>query len=42
MKLRQILIQYEIENNLTHDDMIKKIGIGRSTYFRWLSGESQS
>lgn len=40
MKLRQILIQYEIENNMTHDDMIKKIGIGRSTYFRWLSGES--
>ena len=40
MKLRQILIQYEIENNLTHDDMIQKIGIGRSTYFRWLSGES--
>ena len=40
MKLRQILIQYEIENNLTHDDMIQKIGIGRSTYFRWQSGES--
>lgn len=40
MKLRQILIQYEIENNLSHDEMIQKIGIGRSTYFRWLSGES--
>lgn len=40
MKLRQILIQHEIEHDLSHDDMIKKIGIGRSTYFRWLSGES--
>lgn len=40
MKLRQILIQYEIENNLTRDEMIDKIGVGWSTYFRWLSGES--
>lgn len=40
MKLRQILIQYEIEHNLSHDEMIEKIGVGRSTYFRWLSGES--
>lgn len=40
MKLRQILIQYEIEHGLSHDEMIKLLGIGRSTYFRWLSGES--
>ncbi len=40
MRLRQILIQYEIENNLSHEEMIQKIGIGRSTYFRWLNGES--
>ncbi|WP_270832914.1 LexA family protein [Faecalibacillus intestinalis] len=40
MKLRQILIQYEIEHNMTHDEMIEMIGVGRSTYFRWLSGES--
>lgn len=30
----------KIENNLTYDEMIDKIGVGRSTYFRWLSGES--
>lgn len=41
MKLRQILIQYEVEHNLSHDDMIDLIGIARSTYFRWLSGESE-
>lgn len=40
MKLRQILIEYENDNNLTHDEMIEKLGIARSTYFRWLSGES--
>lgn len=40
MKLRQLLIQYEIEHDLSHDDMIQKLEIGRSTYFRWLSGES--
>lgn len=40
MLLRQLLIQYEIDHDLSHEDMIQKIGIGRSTYFRWLNGES--
>ena len=40
MQLRQIFIQYEIEHKLTHEQMIEKIGVSRSTYFRWLSGES--
>ena len=40
MQLRQIFIQYEIENHLNHEQMIEKIGVSRSTYFRWLSGES--
>lgn len=40
MKLRQILIQFEQENNLTHEELIKQIGVSRSTFFRWLSGES--
>ena len=39
MQLRQIFIQYEIENHLNHEQMIEKIGVSRSTYFRWLSGE---
>lgn len=40
MQLKQLLIQYEIENDLNHNEMAKRIGIGRSTYFRWLNGES--
>lgn len=40
MQLRQLLLQYEIENNIKHDEAAKRIGIGRATYFRWLNGES--
>ena len=40
MQLRQLLLQYEIENNIKHDEAAKRIGIGRATYFRWLKGES--
>ena len=36
MQLRQLLLQYEIENNIKHDEAAKRIGIGRATYFRWL------
>ena len=40
MQLRELLIQYEINNNLTHSEMAKKIGISLSTYYRWINGES--
>ena len=40
MQLRQLLLQYEIENNIKHDEAAKRIGIGRATYFRWLKCES--
>ena len=40
MQLRQLLLQYEIENNIKHDEAARRIGIGRATYFRWLKGES--
>ena len=42
MQLRQLLLQYEIENNIKHDEAAKRIGIGRATYFRWLKGEKHT
>lgn len=40
MKLRQLLLQYEIQNELSHEEVAKKIGVSLSTYYRWISGES--
>ncbi len=40
MNLKELLIQYEIQNDLTHPQMAKDIGVSLSTYYRWLNGES--
>lgn len=40
MRLNELLIQYEIENNLTHVEMADRIGVSFSTYYRWMRGES--
>ena len=40
MTLKELLIQYEIQNNLSHAEVAKEIGVSLSTYYRWLSGES--
>ena len=40
MLLKEVLIQYEIQNNLNHIEMANKIGVSLSTYYRWINGES--
>jgi predicted transcriptional regulator len=40
MILKELLSQYEIENNLNHKEMAQLLNISTSTYYRWLSGES--
>lgn len=40
MMLREILLQYEIENDKSHAEVAKEVGVSLSTYYRWLAGES--
>ena len=40
MILREVLIQYEIVNDKSHEEMANSIGVSLSTYYRWLKGES--
>lgn len=40
MQLKELLIQYEIQNDLTHVDVASKVGVSLSTYYRWINGES--
>ena len=40
MILKELLSQYEIENNLSHKEMAQLLNVSTSTYYRWLSGES--
>lgn len=40
MILRELLTQYEIQNNLSHAEVAEEVGVSISTYYRWLSGES--
>lgn len=40
MVLKQLILQYESEHHINHKEMIKRIGIGKSTFFRWMNGES--
>lgn len=40
MILKELLTQYELQNNLNHAEMAEKLGVSLSTYYRWLSGES--
>lgn len=41
MKLKELLIRYEIENDLNHTQLAKIIGVSTSTLYRWISGESK-
>ncbi|MCD8028364.1 MAG: helix-turn-helix domain-containing protein [Erysipelotrichaceae bacterium] len=40
MELRSLLLQYEAQNHLSHEQMAKKAGVSLSTYYRWITGES--
>ena len=40
MILRELLIQYEMQNNLNHSEVADQIGVSLSTYYRWINGES--
>ncbi len=40
MLFKEILVQFEIDNNLSHEQMAAKIGISLSTYYRWINGET--
>lgn len=40
MILKELLIQYEMQNNLSHAEVAEKVGVSLSTYYRWISGES--
>ena len=36
MLLKELLIQYEIQNNKSHSEVAKEVGVSLSTYYRWL------
>lgn len=36
-----MLIQYEVEHELSHEEMAKLCGVSRATYFRWLAGSTK-
>ncbi len=40
MKLRELLLQYEVQNKLSHKEVANIVGVSLSTYYRWISGES--
>lgn len=40
MILRELLIQYEMQNDLSHSEVADQIGVSLSTYYRWINGES--
>ena len=40
MQLKELLIQYEIQNDLSHLDVANKVGVSLSTYYRWINGKS--
>ena len=40
MKLKELLIQYEMDNNKSHAQVASEVGVSLSTYYRWLNGES--
>ena len=37
---KELLMQYELQNNLSHAEMADILNVSLSTYYRWLSGES--
>ena len=40
MILKELLVQYETQNNLSHAEVAEEVGVSLSTYYRWISGES--
>lgn len=40
MILRELLLKYEVQNDLNHAEMAELLNVSLSTYYRWLSGES--
>lgn len=40
MRLKELLIQYETDNEKNHNEVAKELGVSLSTYYRWLNGES--
>lgn len=41
MSLKELLVQYEIQNHLSHAELAEKIGVSLSTFYRWFNGESK-
>lgn len=39
MRLNELLVQYEIQNNKSHIEVSKELGVSSSTYYRWLNGD---
>ena len=37
MTLRELLVQFEIQNNLSHADVAKEVGVSKSTFSRVLN-----
>lgn len=40
MRLKELLIQYETDNEKNHNEVAQELGVSLSTYYRWLNGES--
>lgn len=41
MIFKKMLVQYEVEHELNHEEMTKLCGVSRATYFRWLAGSTK-
>ena len=41
MIFKRLLVQYEIEHELSHEEMAQLCGVSRATYFRWLAGSTK-
>ena len=41
MIFKRLLVQYEIEHELSHEEMAELCGVSRATYFRWLAGSTK-
>lgn len=41
MIFKNLLIQYEVEHELSHEEMAKLCGVSKATYYRWLAGSTK-
>lgn len=41
MIFKKLLVQYEVDHNLSHEQMAELCGVSRATYFRWLAGSTK-